>query len=165
MKKQLTITKVILAIGFSVLMYSWYLSCWKNHSKTLKAIGQPMQENVLAFFKEHQRYPNLEETKVLFEKSGCITAKRNITREYKTKSGETYEWGGGYDCEFNSMMIGFGATIGDLTINSDAEPYGFGASVGNTRCSVSFRKNGIVSSYRGQMKCYQDSCLMKDWGH
>ncbi len=146
----------------------WYDDCLKDHSKTLKAVGNLMKKNVLAFYKVHQRYPSLEESMSLMEKSGCLNVRQRGYSEKKNKNGKVYEKWASYECGYGSMRLGYGLSAGDLTVkhsrtNTEGQPFRYGFTRGNTRCSVKFNKNGAVSSYRGQMKCYQDYCFLRNW--
>lgn len=155
--------KLFLIIAICVLLYSWYVNCLKNHSKTFNEIGKPIVQNVLAFYKENQRYPSLEESVPLLEKSGCTNIKRTFYKEYENEKKEIYQHAAHYDCDYKSVTYNLGLNVGDLTINKDVEPYGIGFHEGNTRCSAPFFDDG-TSSYK-ELLCFQDSCLLRNLSH
>ena len=158
------IIKWIMIIAISILLYKFYLSCWKNYSKSINKIGKPMVQNVLAFYKENQRYPSLEESVPLLKKAGgCTNVKRTWYKEYRNEKGEIYQYAADFDCENTFVTHNLGINVGDLTVKKGAEPYGIGYHEGNTRCIAPFFKDGTASY--DELLCFQDSCLLRGWGH
>ncbi len=155
--------KTILVLGFCVVAYNWYIDCWKNHSKTLDEIGKPIVINILAFYKEYQRYPSLEESEVLFNKASCINVRQREYKEYKNEKGEIYERWANYYCDYKSVTYSYDITVGDLVVSNDADPYKFRFSRGNTGCYASFHIDG--RTFGDGFLCNQGSCLLQNWSH
>lgn len=147
---------VWIVVGY--FSYHWYIDCWKNHSKVLKTIGKPMEEQVLSFFKEHQKYPTFEEAELFIKELGCSKLKTVDYLEFKNMKGEVYTKITDYSCEYNSIEIGFAAKIG-----STDNPYSVRFYRGGSGCSVRFESDGTFSG--GGLDCLQASCLLKNLSH
>ena len=151
---------ILLFIFIIVLLNN---DCWKNHSKSAKKLGIPMERNVSAFFKEHQRFPTLKESELLFEKLGCSGMKQTFYKEYKNDSGEAYQQSGDYKCSYNSKVYEYNLKTPELNTK---EIFGYGAYVigfsqGNTHCSAKFYK---VGELQNSFSCQQFSCGNKLFG-
>ncbi len=118
-----------------------------------------MIQNVLAFYKENQRYPNLKESEVLFEKLGCSNIRLREYFESRNLRGEIYEKAANYDCEYKSRTYDFSLSVVDLSIEHEWSmvPYEIYMSKGNTRCSSNFTGNGTSGSEG--LGCSQFSCF------
>jgi len=147
---------------FVLIFFSISLYC-KDHSRTLKKIGISMEENVMSFYKKHQRYPDLKESTELMEKTAC---KNNVLieqKENKNKNGKIYEREGYYYCKHWFKKIRYAIIVADPRIYSEADPYDFGFNYGKTHCfSSDFEKNGTLIN---KFNCTQESCFLKNWSH
>lgn len=45
--------------------------CLVDYTKIIKKVAEPMFEELESFYKEHKRYPNLEEQEKMYKKAGC----------------------------------------------------------------------------------------------
>ena len=124
-----------------------------------------MEKKVSAFFTEHQRFPTLKESELIFKKIGCSDMKQTFYEEYKNNSGEIYQQFGGYTCTkyFKTYKYSFKTT--DLNTKTK-ESFAHGAYViafskGKTNCGVSFNKSGKLQN---SFNCQQFSCGNKLFG-
>ncbi len=160
-----TILILIIPIPFlitSVLVHKWYqTSCWKDHSKPAKELGVPMEKQVSLFFKKYRRFPDIKESGVLLEKSGCISMKQTYHESLKDDTGEVYQQLASYNCSHNSLTYKYSLRIPEPntkeTFNTGAYVIGF--SQGNTHCRADYSKDGTLQS---SFSCQQFPCFKLD---
>lgn len=124
------------------LMLMVYIAC-KDDRDLLKEIREQSKSIVLDFYKNKNRYPRLNETKSILEKSGCTKIQERI---------------GGYEsmlytCVFKHKKIRVSFYTHE---NTTYEVFSFWLGKGKSSCHLNFDDNGQVNS----QSCSKDSCLI-----
>lgn len=131
-------------ILFTIFSLLFYFHIWKDYSNSIKAIAEPMRDNVLKFKAKYKRYPTaLDESLGLLELSGCdVTSASNRPR---------------YEGE-QRMVFTCRSIIKNMSVSAEvtehATPYSLSFYRGYSRCHIRFDE-----SNRTNIRCYQNPLI------
>ncbi len=168
--KRILITSLFVALLAFIIpkINHWYDNNLRDHTEILKKIGTPMQEYVLAFYKESQRYPSFEELIGSLKKLDCNNIRQKKHAEDKNRNGEVFLRRAEYDCDYGSMTLEvymsvtvFTSDYGERSYMEDL-PVRISLNRGSSYCNFFLIKHNS-SEYKHS--CYNDTRLIKHWGH